>query len=86
MGWVRALSLFSPLFFSPSLPSRRTPLSEHLEQARGLLLPVNSCVPPPPLKDRGESLRGGDNCTQAKKIRSSHPQSKTRGDWFLALI
>ena len=87
---VRALSLFSSLFFSPSLPSYRTPLSERLEQTVHSL-PVNSCVPPPPppplpSNDRGESLRGGDNCTKAKKIRSSHPQSKTRRDWFLALI
>ena len=63
---VRALSLSSSLSFSPSLPSYRTPLSERLEQAVYSLL-VNSCVPPPPLKDRWESLRGGENCTQAKK-------------------
>ena len=44
---VRALSLFSSLFFSPSLPSYRTPLSERLEQTVHSL-PVNSCVPPPP--------------------------------------
>ena len=46
---VRALSLFSSLFFSPSLPSYRTPLSERLEQTVHSL-PVNSklCTAPSP--------------------------------------
>ena len=49
---VPPLSLFSSLFFSRSLPSRRTPLSERLEQANS--------KDPPKIPGGGLLRPGGD--------------------------